>query len=688
MVVRARATTGKRKAVTYEEQDWDDDVQMNDASPPPPELDGHEPKMKKLRTGMDSSSPIPPQHEVQGTPRGSELRKTYPLRCPKTQVLTITLWKALESDVDYKSSSNEKRKPRESATDPRSEGEEQAMAPLQTLFDKLPTDLVYMNKPHASFTPHVEVCGKKRGKEWNPQFLIALQTKRLKLKRFSDLQDLDYQQGKAYRIKDIEDIGTEWATVKEKGSEAEIQEFRDRKKRAADEIINHSTLCKAWERSQFILKAKQNREMREARQNDILTRLEALGYNSEDVRDRRVTGSHHFNSSTPVSEQDWRAIQHELESLVVEAEAERHRRERREMVLQRESLARYLIGGYCDTSDDASAFLLNPQDVLQTEPFRAIIELPNGVTVTADAFQSALGTLPDLAAARLREAIVDQRQALAENLLRIYQIAPNNVPTLRPRLSGFVKSEPFQAIIHLPNEVLVTAAEFQPALDTLPDLIAEAAKEIQSNLLQSITEGGATNIDSSLPEADLDRFQLATSTIFCKSQYNGLPFCGKDELSTHPCCEASTSAVQDHCLYYDRRASNAVAALLAAANMDPNTTVERMDVIDLRFYCPGWPKQSAPLALNWRDAVRMQKPKLDMAATANALSFHLKASHARTSDKLQMSSWKVFSPEETATIKAKEMANTGDRRYRFQCNACTPTGWIRRQDLESHLKFQ
>ncbi|KAG9044254.1 hypothetical protein FS837_008550, partial [Tulasnella sp. UAMH 9824] len=245
----------------------------------------------------------------------------------------------------------------------------------------------------------------------------------------------------------------------------------------------------------------------------IVTRLEALGYNSQDVRDSRVTKSGHFNSLTPLSEQHWKSIQHELESLVIKAEAERHRRERSEIVRQREALARYLIEEYCNTSNDGSAYLLNSQDVLQTEPFRAIIELPNDVAVTVGAFQPALDTLPDLAAARLREEVVNQRQALAENLLRVYQIAPDAVPAFQPRLSGFVQSEQFQSIIHLPNEILITAAEFQPAFDTLPELIAQAAKKIQSNLLQSITGGSATNIDSSLPEADLDKLQLATSTV-------------------------------------------------------------------------------------------------------------------------------------------------------------------------------
>ncbi|KAG8962232.1 hypothetical protein FRC00_009963 [Tulasnella sp. 408] len=162
MVIGTHKTTGKRKAVTYEEQDLDDDVQMNDAPPlrPEAELDEYKSPMKKLRAEMDSSSPILPQQDIQGT--SSELRKTYPFRCPKTQVLTVARLKASESGDDDDSPSSKRQKPRESPTATGGEGKEQAIAQLHTLFDKLPTDAVYMNKPHASFASDVE------GKRYHP----------------------------------------------------------------------------------------------------------------------------------------------------------------------------------------------------------------------------------------------------------------------------------------------------------------------------------------------------------------------------------------------------------------------------------------------------------------------------------------------------------------------------------------
>ncbi|KAG9042926.1 hypothetical protein FS837_010210, partial [Tulasnella sp. UAMH 9824] len=336
MVIRTRAATGKRNAATYGEQDWH--VQMNDAPPPPSEaeLDKYEPPMKKLRTGLDSSSPIPPQQDVQASDAGD----------------------------DDKSSSRQRRDPRESATATTDEGEEQAMAQLHTLFDKLPTDVIYtifshlhpsdllrlartsrmlrshlMSKAgpifHCNTASSISILpslsplpayGKKQGKEWNPQFRIALQTKvnlngliscfpriarpaialistiltgsiaygcvqdavgleyiisgfdaekafhyipdvKMLLELLPRHNTLSLYGPTYYRIKSIVDIGAEWATVKNKGSHAEIQELKDKKKRESEEIMNHSTLCKAWERDQSILKEKQDQEMRKARQN-------------------------------------------------------------------------------------------------------------------------------------------------------------------------------------------------------------------------------------------------------------------------------------------------------------------------------------------------------------------------------------------------------------------------------------
>lgn len=73
--------------------------------------------------------------------------------------------------------------------------------------------------------------------------------------------------GKYYRIKDIQDIGTEWSMI---DSDAEIQEFKDRRKSETEEIMTHGTFCKTWDRDRSILQRTQNREAKQARRNEYV----------------------------------------------------------------------------------------------------------------------------------------------------------------------------------------------------------------------------------------------------------------------------------------------------------------------------------------------------------------------------------------------------------------------------------
>ncbi|KAG8905745.1 hypothetical protein FRC00_013049, partial [Tulasnella sp. 408] len=199
-------------------------------------------------------------------------------------------------------------------------------------------------------------------------------------------------------------------------------------------------------------------------------------------------------------------------------------------------------------------------------------------------------------------------------------------------------------------------------MDALPDLVAAGAREVQSMILQRMIDGGATNVGSPITPSDFGKMELATSTFFCKSrpEYNVLPICGAKDMDSHR-CYAFRDEPRHQCLSHDRRASSAVAALIAAANLDPTTTVDQMDELDLRFHSPDLPGESARLALNWRDA----------------------ACHARKSTRFNHS-WQVLSPEDTVTIKEKEKVNMEDVRYRYRCNHCNNSS-LRRRDLESHL---
>ncbi|KIO30656.1 hypothetical protein M407DRAFT_20371 [Tulasnella calospora MUT 4182] len=68
------------------------------------------------------------------------------------------------------------------------------------------------------------------------------------------------------------------------------------------------------------------------------------------------------------------------------------------------------------------------------------------------------------------------------------------------------------------------------------------------------------------------------------------------------------------------------------------------------------------------------------------MSWRDAAFYARNFDQLEPNSWEVLSPEDTAAIKQKEKANTGDLRLRFRCNICIHSDWIRRPDVENHLR--
>lgn len=117
--------------------------------------------------------------------------------------------------------------------------------------------------------------------------------------------------------------------------------------------------------------------------------------------------------------------------------------------------------------------------------------------------------------------------------------------------------------------------------------------------------GGAANLDPSSIESNFDRIHLATSTFFCQLDDHILPLCSKDDLSSHCCYAFPEPAIKYHCLAFDHQASSVVAALIAQANLDPNTTADEMDEMDLRFYFSEQPDRSTRMAMSWRDAVRI-----------------------------------------------------------------------------------
>lgn len=76
--------------------------------------------------------------------------------------------------------------------------------------------------------------------------------------------------GKYYRIRDIENVGAEWAAIKKTGNEAEIQEFKDRKRRETAGIMTHGAFCESWDGYRSIHKRTTKFELWQARRNEYV----------------------------------------------------------------------------------------------------------------------------------------------------------------------------------------------------------------------------------------------------------------------------------------------------------------------------------------------------------------------------------------------------------------------------------
>ncbi|KAG8962229.1 hypothetical protein FRC00_009960 [Tulasnella sp. 408] len=123
------ATRGKRgngKVIEYEEQDSDDDDLTKEAigTPLQSEDDRGEPPVKKLRRYVQKPDVLQP---------------------PSATRPNIDLQTESGSDDDYETSHNKKRKPRKSfSSTSKVKGKGKGRARLHALFDKLPTDIIYM----------------------------------------------------------------------------------------------------------------------------------------------------------------------------------------------------------------------------------------------------------------------------------------------------------------------------------------------------------------------------------------------------------------------------------------------------------------------------------------------------------------------------------------------------------------
>ncbi|KAG8940776.1 hypothetical protein FRC04_005045 [Tulasnella sp. 424] len=202
--------------------------------------------------------------------------------------------------------------------------------------------------------------------------------------------------GRYYRIRDIRRIGAEWTSIKDK-SDHEIVEFKERKISELKEIVDTSSRCMTWERSQIVTKREEEHNLKEARKTELFARLEALGHDQSDVRSWAVFNSAFFKSTAQLTESRWNTMRPQLETLVNEAKNQRLERQRQQTIQSRESIAEDLIDEYYTSANIRPAFTppFGFRDIIASAVFQDVIQRPNDVSID---FQEALDALPELVA--------------------------------------------------------------------------------------------------------------------------------------------------------------------------------------------------------------------------------------------------------------------------------------------------
>ncbi|KAG9042933.1 hypothetical protein FS837_010217 [Tulasnella sp. UAMH 9824] len=619
MVVSTRRKTGKVKEVKYAEDKEEDDTPSHDIEPTPHQHPGDEGSLSK-ETGPELG-----------------------LEIGSSSVNKFQRQEGSENEDEYGISHGKKRKPRKPAT-PSTKGKRTGKARrLDTLFDKLPTEVVYTI---FAFLHPLDLLRLARTNQMLRSHLMSKASahiwKEARRKINPPVPECPFDQAEP-----------QWARL------LFTRECSNCDKNNIPNVIwaHRLRLCHDCNRAGvvLILGAKVKKTFPDV--DDVPSLLNLLSWS---LSGSSWTGRYYRISDIQKIGAEWTSIKKkgdkkELDTFtmgrvkeVMEikdtsatfAQWERNRafQKRKDNADMKESRRNEIISRLEALGHNRSD--VQNLTVIRKAAFSSTAQLTESRwNMIRPQLEIAVNQAKDERLNRERQRIVMSRQQLAETLVREYYASSNIKAVFRSRsyVGDIVSSTMFQDVIHRPFEVSVAREDFQEALNTVPELASNASREIQLHLLQLMIAGGAPGIDPSPTGSSFDVLLSVTATFFCRARIDGLPYCGAGELDEHYCFPIPNKP-KFYCLSYDHRAGSTVAALLAMARLDPNTSAEQMDEKDLRFCCSGCSNGSSRLVMSWRDA----------------------ACHAKTVDHSEDSGWELFSEEETEVIREQERANVED----------------------------
>nr|GAT56442.1 predicted protein [Mycena chlorophos] len=270
-----------------------------------------------------------------------------------------------------------------------------------------------------------------------------------------------------------------------------------------------------------------------------------------------------------------------------------------------------------------------------------------------------------------RKAVVDKRRNVAEGLYNTYKfsLVPSQWRSLPP-LWSFLAKPVFKDVIEAADDVEVTEAHFQAAVDSLPEMMISAQTARSAHLLELIQTPPTPPAPADAEPGEIlpspphpHSLDSALAVFVCKrkcrvapSQWPGsaIPaYVGQEAAAAHHCEEPYSWIHGPHNTVFQlsERGVLVASALLKSVGFDDKATCAQMDTLDARFVCQVCPARKVSGKLTywvypWRAAIT-----------------HFAHIHQA---KPCVPQWKLLDPARTELVKGTETDST----LSWACNHC------------------
>lgn len=399
---------------------------------------------------------------------------------------------------------------------------------------------------------------------------------------------------------EIDHITAHWATLK---TEEEKESYRKERHAFRNAVDQHAMACEDWFELQRLDRSEEIQQARDDRKASITEKLTELGWGSEIGKipchpSEEAFPNHRLvKPATRLTPRIWKNIQPEMIKYMEQMKSNRLERERKTLVISRKKFAVQVISAYKKRLLPWTEVMPDPANYCEFEPVKAILELPNDVTVDGSSFDDVIPELDSLFSKWRKDINLDIRRLLDPTQENMDGTKPSNHTSLAAA-GEMPKKQPSQA--ELDQQIQLATTVFRCKVSSNDDMDA----------IYHVLYGGAHNGRSAC--ANLFYPDVLSHRCLSRTSTYSTSYRNDESLHLERVVSSRRSWTCER-LVVDEKAKALMEDIVKFCKLDPATaTAKDLDDLDIWLGCPdcaSWTtdtdKAKAPV-YKWRAAIKHQ----------------------------------------------------------------------------------